>query len=57
MEIKKIKEEIVSYLDGVYTSNRYWVMYNRRMSDQKFQDILNMIEKDFIKFIEDKLTK
>ena len=49
--MKKIKEEIIIYLDGIYTSNKYWVTEDRRMCDGKFQEILEIIEKDFIKLI------
>ena len=47
----KLKKEIENYFNGIYTSNRYWVMDNRRISDKKFQDILNCIEKDIFKFL------
>jgi len=55
--IKKLKDEFGDdYFDSIYTSNRYWVMGRKRMTDQKFQDILTMICEAFKKKI-DKLAK
>ncbi len=44
-----LKELDDNYFDMIYTSNRYWVMNNRKMTDKKFQDILTLICKDFFK--------
>ena len=47
-------EDLGSYFNSVWTSNRFWVMYKEnRMIEKKFEEILNMIEKD----IKNKINK
>lgn len=54
IQLNKLKRKFGdNYFDGVYTSNRYWVMGKEKMTDKKFQDILTMIcediKKEFVK--------
>ena len=50
--VRLLKKEMDDgYFDDIYTSNRYWVMGEEKMTDQKFQDILTLICEDFKKQI------
>jgi hypothetical protein len=39
---QEIKEEMNTDLDGIYTSNKYWVINGKNISDGKFQEILEV---------------